>query len=224
MYGKLSESTYFTPEYYDAHYKSFAKSSRHMYESVLSKSLAQNSVLSGLKHRHHEQSKPCEPHEGRFSAFLFFLFFLTLSALILLSVLLGVIQNGMEEAEAKNNAKEERHRQVEEFARQYPQRKNLLPLLRKTFDTLDVCGTNYLTQGELVHAGGRRHAKQVKEFFIMLDCDHNGELEFIEFCKYALREAYRDEKIDASMPSQTPGAADEKNGELGHSYEAGSLL
>ena len=106
----------------------------------------------------------------------------------MLSILLGVIQAGMEEANQRNEHRNERTRQIQAFAQDHPTKLEFLPIFMDTFDELDVCDAGYLTMGQLVHAsGGRSCMTRVKEFFVQLDQDHNGQLDFNEFCKYVLR-------------------------------------
>jgi hypothetical protein len=142
-YGPYSSSPHFDSEYwtskeFEAPYSSKLSSSKEVEVSEEEKRYdlpVQSDDLFGLRllkgHSsstgdggvgrggHIVSDAPCVASEGGITAFFFFFVYVTFSALILLSILLGVIQAGMDEARERQEMREERKRQVKAFTKKY---------------------------------------------------------------------------------------------------------
>jgi hypothetical protein len=131
---------------------------------------------------------PCVSTESGSAAFYYFLSYTTLSALILLSILLGVIQSGMENADKRNKQKLQREDQQNENIANRPASAKFLPLLCNIFDNFDPEETGSVPIDELVAClgGKREEMKAFKAELEVLDDDESGSLELTEFCEHIL--------------------------------------
>ena len=83
-------------------------------------------------------------------AFIYFFSYTTFSALILLSILLGVIQQGMDDADARNKEKSEREERCKSISRDCPSAVPYLDFFEDIFDDIDRDGEGKISDAEIV--------------------------------------------------------------------------
>jgi len=154
---------------------------------------------------------PCEPTIGGWQAYLYFFSYTTASALILLSIVLGVIQSGMDEAECAKEERDTRDRRLKNLARKYrkyPKAGDLIVVAIQAFDNLDNFNRGFLTIAQVANAvgGNMKKREETRNFFEELDktdldeddgedtgdgdgpIESDGRITLIEFCNYVLEE------------------------------------
>jgi hypothetical protein len=209
-YGAYIDYPVFTPEYYDPEYEAPDEDRRLLGDGMED----MMRELRGKKKKHRDigggddMPLPCTPSEGGFNAFVFFFSYTTLSALILLSILLGVIQGGMESADERNQRKAERAEQIGELAQHRPHVKPYLDLIISIFDDFDVHGEGELSIDEFANAAGGSHEAKLRARRVLeaADSDHSGTIDLEEFCDFLFSKSFDKSENGSTPTASTPGA------------------
>jgi hypothetical protein len=226
MFGTYIEYPFFGPDYYEQKALSLAgddDESRLLlaspYDSIPGApdemtAMFMRELRGGKKKKKRDfgfdSAAPCVPTAAGNSAFLYFLSYTTLSALILLSILLGVIQSGMEDADDRNRSKAEREDQIQENVVLRPKCQRFLPLLCDVYDDFDPDDVGTVPIDELIASlgGSSEEMSNTKAEFYKLDDDGSGTLELGEFCELILSRSFDSNK---SAPDSTVSKVVEAN-------------
>jgi hypothetical protein len=138
---------------------------------------------------------PCESHAGGVTAFFYFFSYTTLSALILLSILLGVIQGGMEKADEKNQKKAMRDHRIKNLAKERPGAEQYLPIIIEAFDGFDETDEGELPHDVFANAVGgdmslQHGMEEMVELLKAVDTSRNGIIDLTEFCNFILSKSF----------------------------------
>jgi hypothetical protein len=143
-------------------------------------------LRGGKKKKRHIVSEsnalPCEPSQGGWVAFAYFFSYTTFSALILLSILLGVIQQGMDDADARNKDKNEREERCKSISKDCPSAVPYLNFFEEIFDNIDSDGEGKISDAEIVPL-----FMQQVEFDKLVNSTEDSEVEMWDFVEFVLR-------------------------------------
>jgi hypothetical protein len=157
-----------------------------MGDADYSPSAMMRELRGGKKKKRHIVSSstdlPCEPSEGGYIAFVYFFSYTTFSALILLSILLGVIQQGMDDADARNKDKNEREERCKTISKDCPSAVPYLNFFEDIFDEIDRDGEGKISDAEIVPL----YMQQV-EFDKLVNSTEDSEVEMWDFVEFVLR-------------------------------------
>jgi hypothetical protein len=191
-------------------------------------------VLRGKKKHHHAGGPssghpPCTSHASGFIAYIYFLVYTTFSALILLSILLGVIQGGMETAAEEQEAAAEKEEAIHQTIVKRPAAKPYVQILIDAFDRLDEDKDGHLSHTEIIRglggsglSNGLTKKTEIEHFADILcskdrtggeEGDHEEEgCDLLNFCDYILSQNFdsvQDTKEKAGMTPTALSATDE---------------
>lgn len=130
----------------------------------------------------------CDFNNGRgvgYWAALYFVLFVILSAMVLTSLLVGVIITSLELLREDTKASEEMWKKVKMVAKRYNISKSSTDMLLELFDKLDKSCNGVLTFVELkpiLDIVNMNNDRQFA-FFMKIDIDKSGQIDFAEFCE-----------------------------------------